>query len=149
MKKKLLFGFFILIFLFAGKEFQHACETNPVSGTMDWRPQDYPGNLGITAVRYDDTLDCLVLDCALKGGDDQMSKGEILLDLKYVPCLEANVPVDMTGRMITVEIDIPQFIAKIKEGDFEGAIRKLWEKNSLPLMMGPAINFGKKATKRQ
>ncbi len=35
-----------------------------------------------------------------------------------------------------VEIDIPQFIVKIKEGDFEGAIRKLWEKNSLPAVCG-------------
>ncbi|MFZ5447136.1 MAG: NADPH-dependent glutamate synthase [Thermodesulfobacteriota bacterium] len=35
-----------------------------------------------------------------------------------------------------VEIDIPQFILKIKEGDFEGAIRKLWEKNSLPAVCG-------------
>ena len=35
-----------------------------------------------------------------------------------------------------VEIDIPQFIGKIKEGDFEGAIRKLWEKNSLPAVCG-------------
>ena len=35
-----------------------------------------------------------------------------------------------------VEIEIPQFIAKIKEGEFEGAIRKLWEKNSLPAVCG-------------
>jgi glutamate synthase (NADPH/NADH) small chain len=35
-----------------------------------------------------------------------------------------------------VEIDIPKFIGKIKEGDFEGAIRKLWEKNSLPAVCG-------------
>ncbi len=35
-----------------------------------------------------------------------------------------------------VEIDIPQFIAKIKEGDFEGAIRKIWEKNALPAVCG-------------
>ncbi len=35
-----------------------------------------------------------------------------------------------------VEIDIPQFIVKIKEGEFEGAIRKLWEKNSLPAVCG-------------
>jgi len=35
-----------------------------------------------------------------------------------------------------VEIDIPQFIAKIKEGEFEDAIRKLWEKNSLPAVCG-------------
>jgi glutamate synthase (NADPH/NADH) small chain len=35
-----------------------------------------------------------------------------------------------------VEIDIPGFIKFIKEGDFEGAIRKLWEKNSLPAVCG-------------
>ncbi|MGB8873232.1 MAG: NADPH-dependent glutamate synthase [Desulfobaccales bacterium] len=35
-----------------------------------------------------------------------------------------------------VEIDIPQFIAAIKEGEFEAAIRKLWEKNSLPAVCG-------------
>jgi glutamate synthase (NADPH/NADH) small chain len=35
-----------------------------------------------------------------------------------------------------VEIEIPQFIAKIKEGEFEAAIRKLWEKNSLPAVCG-------------
>src|SRR5512139_2704672 len=35
-----------------------------------------------------------------------------------------------------VEIDIPQFIGLIKEGDFEGAIRKLWEKNALPAVCG-------------
>ncbi len=35
-----------------------------------------------------------------------------------------------------VEIDIPQFIVKIKEGEFEDAIRKLWEKNSLPAVCG-------------
>lgn len=35
-----------------------------------------------------------------------------------------------------VEIEIPQFIAKIKEGEFEDAIRKLWERNSLPAVCG-------------
>ena len=35
-----------------------------------------------------------------------------------------------------VEIDIPGFIKFIKEGDFEGAIRKLWEKNALPAVCG-------------
>jgi glutamate synthase (NADPH/NADH) small chain len=35
-----------------------------------------------------------------------------------------------------VEIDIPAFIRCIKEGDFEGAIRKLWEMNSLPAVCG-------------
>ena len=35
-----------------------------------------------------------------------------------------------------VEIDIPAFIKCIKEGEFEGAIRKLWEKNALPAVCG-------------
>ena len=35
-----------------------------------------------------------------------------------------------------MEIEIPAFIKCIKEGDFEGAIRKLWEKNSLPAVCG-------------
>ncbi|MCL4501211.1 MAG: NADPH-dependent glutamate synthase [Deltaproteobacteria bacterium] len=35
-----------------------------------------------------------------------------------------------------VEIEIPAFIKCIKEGDFQGAIRKLWEKNSLPAVCG-------------
>jgi glutamate synthase (NADPH/NADH) small chain len=35
-----------------------------------------------------------------------------------------------------VEIDIPAFIKHIKEGEFEGAIRKLWEKNALPAICG-------------
>jgi glutamate synthase (NADPH/NADH) small chain len=35
-----------------------------------------------------------------------------------------------------VEVDIPAFIKCIKEGEFEGAIRKLWEKNSLPAVCG-------------
>ena len=35
-----------------------------------------------------------------------------------------------------VEIDIPAFIKCIKEGDFEGSIRKLWEMNALPAVCG-------------
>jgi len=35
-----------------------------------------------------------------------------------------------------VEIDIPAFIKHIKDGEFEGAIRKLWEKNALPAICG-------------
>jgi glutamate synthase (NADPH/NADH) small chain len=35
-----------------------------------------------------------------------------------------------------VEIDIPGFIKFIKEGDFEGSIRKLWEMNALPAVCG-------------
>ena len=35
-----------------------------------------------------------------------------------------------------VEIDIPGFIKHLKDGDFEGAIRKIWEKNALPAVCG-------------
>jgi len=49
-------------------------------------------------------------------------------------CLQCKDPRCKQG--CPVEIDIPQFIGKIKEGDFEGAIRKLWEKNSLPAVCG-------------
>lgn len=35
-----------------------------------------------------------------------------------------------------VEIDVAGFIKCIKEGDFEGSIRKLWEMNSLPAVCG-------------
>jgi len=35
-----------------------------------------------------------------------------------------------------VDIDIPAFIARIKEGDFMGAIHKIKEKNSLPAVCG-------------
>lgn len=35
-----------------------------------------------------------------------------------------------------VEVDIPAFIAKIREEDFEGAIKKIKEKNNLPAICG-------------
>jgi glutamate synthase (NADPH) small chain len=49
-------------------------------------------------------------------------------------CLQCKDPRCKQG--CPVEIDIPQFIGKIKEGDFEGAIRKIWEKNALPAVCG-------------
>jgi glutamate synthase (NADPH/NADH) small chain len=49
-------------------------------------------------------------------------------------CLQCKDPRCKQG--CPVEIDIPGFIKFIKEGDFEGAIRKLWEKNSLPAVCG-------------
>ena len=49
-------------------------------------------------------------------------------------CIQCKEPRCKQG--CPVEIDIPQFIAAIKEGEFEAAIRKLWEKNSLPAVCG-------------
>jgi len=49
-------------------------------------------------------------------------------------CLQCKNPSCMPG--CPVEIDIPAFIARIKEGDFQGAIAKLKEKNVLPAVCG-------------
>jgi hypothetical protein len=81
-----------------------------VTPIADWRAQDYSKNLGITGVSYDQGSDRLVLDCDLMGNDPagvKDDRGEIVLDLKYVPALECSIPVDMTGRRIEVEIEIP------------------------------------------
>ncbi|MGA8572636.1 MAG: NADPH-dependent glutamate synthase [Desulfobaccales bacterium] len=57
-----------------------------------------------------------------------------LARLEAQRCIQCKDPRCKQG--CPVEIDIPQFIAAIKEGEFEAAIRKLWEKNSLPAVCG-------------
>ncbi|MBM4275577.1 MAG: NADPH-dependent glutamate synthase [Deltaproteobacteria bacterium] len=49
-------------------------------------------------------------------------------------CIQCKDPRCLQG--CPVEIDIPGFIRLIKEGDFEGSIRLLWEKNALPAVCG-------------
>ncbi len=49
-------------------------------------------------------------------------------------CLQCKDPRCRQG--CPVEVEIPAFIRLIKEGDFEGAIRKIWEKNALPAVCG-------------
>ncbi len=49
-------------------------------------------------------------------------------------CLQCKKPSCVEG--CPVQIDIPGFIRLIKEGDFSGAIRKLWERTSLPAVCG-------------
>ncbi len=49
-------------------------------------------------------------------------------------CIQCKNPSCITG--CPVDIDIPAFIAKIKESDFAGAIAKLKEKNALPAVCG-------------
>ena len=83
-----------------------------VGPLADWRAQDYSDSQGVTAVRFDPAGRCLVVDFDLEGKHEHRSKGEIVLDLKYVPTLERSVPVDMTHRRVIVDIDIPKsFIA--------------------------------------
>jgi len=49
-------------------------------------------------------------------------------------CIQCKKPSCVTG--CPVEVDIPGFIRLVKEGDFAGAIRNLWAKNSLPAVCG-------------
>ena len=49
-------------------------------------------------------------------------------------CIQCKNPGCMTG--CPVEIDIPGFIGRIKEGDFAGSIAKIKEKNLLPAVCG-------------
>jgi len=49
-------------------------------------------------------------------------------------CLQCKKPACMEG--CPVEIDIPAFIKLIHDGDFTKAIRKIWERNSLPAVCG-------------
>lgn len=49
-------------------------------------------------------------------------------------CLQCKKPACMEG--CPVGVDIPGFIKFIREGQFDKAIRKIWEKNSLPAICG-------------
>jgi len=49
-------------------------------------------------------------------------------------CLQCKKPSCIAG--CPVEVDIPGFIKLIQDGDFKGAIRNLWRKNSLPAVCG-------------
>jgi glutamate synthase (NADPH/NADH) small chain len=49
-------------------------------------------------------------------------------------CLQCRKPGCVPG--CPVEVDIPGFINRIAEGDFTGAVRNLWGKNSLPAVCG-------------
>ncbi|MFZ5563729.1 MAG: NADPH-dependent glutamate synthase, partial [Thermodesulfobacteriota bacterium] len=49
-------------------------------------------------------------------------------------CLQCKNPACVDG--CPVGVDIPGFIHRIKDGDFTGAISKIWERNSLPAVCG-------------
>jgi glutamate synthase (NADPH/NADH) small chain len=49
-------------------------------------------------------------------------------------CLQCKKPACVEG--CPVSVDIPGFIQKIAEGDFSGAIERLWDKNALPAVCG-------------
>ncbi len=115
MKKIVWVYIFILQFLALGVKMGLAIQAEPmphelsnlISARLDWNPQDYENSRGITSVLYNKGEETMVLYCDLVGKDWNRSQGEIVLDLKYVAELEANVPVNMTGRLIEAEIEIP------------------------------------------
>lgn len=49
-------------------------------------------------------------------------------------CLQCKKPACVSG--CPVQVDIPGFVKKIAEGDFEAAIQAIWYKNSLPAICG-------------
>ena len=49
-------------------------------------------------------------------------------------CLQCKKPACMDG--CPVSVDIPGFVQKIADKDFEGAINRLWERNALPAVCG-------------
>jgi len=49
-------------------------------------------------------------------------------------CLQCKKPSCVDG--CPVAVDIPGFIQRVKDGDFTGAIEKIWERNSLPAVCG-------------
>ncbi len=59
---------------------------------------------------------------------------ESMAVLEASRCLQCKKPACMEGCPVSVKI--PEFIHKIKEGDFMGAAEKLWERNALPAVCG-------------
>jgi len=49
-------------------------------------------------------------------------------------CLQCKKPACVEG--CPVGVDIPGFVGRIKDGDFDGAISRIWDKNSLPAVCG-------------
>lgn len=78
-----------------------------LTGTVDWQPQDYFNSRGVTAVRFDPENTRLELDAHLAAGSANCPNGEIFLDLRSVPGLDGQVPIDMTQTTITVQAEIP------------------------------------------
>ena len=76
-----------------------------INENADWQPQDYFDSQGITDVKFEAGI--LNLTAHLIGGDPNLQKGEVWLDLRYYPGLEDQVPMNMSQRTITVEAEVP------------------------------------------
>jgi len=80
---------------------------DPVSGDYDWQPQDYKDSQAITTVVYNPVRQCLVATGNWRGGDEKTAKGEIYLDLRFVPELEGKVPIDLSRTRVEFIVEVP------------------------------------------
>jgi hypothetical protein len=92
----------------------------PLAARNDWRVQDYPENLGVVAVgdMRAQGVPGLVLSLRLNDPADaiRQRKGEVLLDLRYVPGVEGRAPVDMRDRALGAVVQVPSALADGRNG---------------------------------
>jgi len=80
---------------------------DPISPAADWQAQDYPDSQAITRVVYDRAHQRLTAMGKFVGDDTHRSKGEVYLDLRYVPELESTQPLDFSATTVAVDVDVP------------------------------------------
>jgi hypothetical protein len=94
----------------------------PLAARNDWRVQDYPGNLGATAVQDGRALSYpgLLVTLALNDPQDPQAaerrKGEIVLDLPFVPGLDTRASIDLGGHTIAATVQVPKALADGRNG---------------------------------
>jgi hypothetical protein len=77
---------------------------DPVSETCDWQAQDFEDSQAISDVVYDPARRMLMATGKFEGGSRTNEKGEVYLDLRFVPDLEGKVPLDLSNTTIQVEV---------------------------------------------
>ncbi len=97
------------LLLFSACPLSQQAGTEFVTTTADWLPQDYVDSRGIVSVANANGR--LVLEADMKGQDPERSSGEILLDLRYYPGLESQVPLDLSDEAVTVQLWVPATFA--------------------------------------
>jgi len=77
----------------------------PLGTSADWQTQDWVDSQGIRGVRLDKGR--LALDAHFTGQHQNYSKGEVYLDLRYVPGIDGKAPLDFRNRTVTVQVHVP------------------------------------------
>ncbi len=97
-----------------------------LDGNFDWILQDYSDSQAIKKAELTPE-NHLKLLMNLKGGDINLSKGEIYIDLRYCIGLEGQTPLDLNGRKLSVTLEIPP--ALTGDPDRPNGVQ-LWCKNT-------------------